>query len=437
MKNNLFYLFIILVLTACTFGKKNKLQNSAFIYSENISKAQPFFKIYHNSNTESTLFCKLKSKELLSVFSASEKQNKINYSISGKLFLADNKSIVIDSFTLQKSIVDTAKWIKETFTFSSNLNEHYMLKINFTDENKLVKAEKIIYFEKEKDAKENFQIFKEQKIQFATTFNLNDTLIIQNNTEQEKLSVRYFNENFPLAKAPFVLGAIKSKEIIADKFFSITSDTTFFILPINRQGIYQILENETFKNGMSILAFENDFPKITSAKNMIAPLQYICSNEEFLQLKEINNKKIAIDEFWLSRAKGDKSQAKKLIQTFYKRVENANSFFTSYKAGWKTDRGMIMIIFGAPNIIYQSKEGESWIYGEKNNMYALNFTFTKIKNKFSDKDFELNRSAYFKNIWSTAQRSWREGHAYSDMDIKEKIYEQERRQRQSQLYFWY
>ena len=63
--------------------------------------------------------------------------------------------------------------------------------------------------------------------------------------------------------------------------------------------------------------------------------------------------------------------------------------------------------------------------------------FTKIKNKFSDKDFELNRSAYFKNIWSTAQRSWREGHAYSDMDIKEKIYEQERRQRQSQLYFWY
>ena len=40
---------------------------------------------------------------------------------------------------------------------------------------------------------------------------------------------------------------------------------------------------------------------------------------------------------------------------------------------------MIMVVFGAPNIIYQSKEGESWIYGEKNNMYALNFTFTKIK----------------------------------------------------------
>tara|TARA_Y100000780_G_scaffold207249_1_gene203487 strand:- start:286 stop:798 length:513 start_codon:yes stop_codon:yes gene_type:complete len=170
---------------------------------------------------------------------------------------------------------------------------------------------------------------------------------------------------------------------------------------------------------------------------MITPLQYICSKEEFVQLNEIKNPKIAIDEFWLSKTKGDKNQAKKIIRTFYKRVEDANTFFTCYKAGWKTDRGMIMIIFGTPNIIYQSIEGESWIYGEKNNVFSLNFTFTKMENKFTDNDYQLNRSVYFKNIWNTAQSAWRDGHAYSDMDIKEKIYEQERRQRQSQLYFWY
>ena len=134
---------------------------------------------------------------------------------------------------------------------------------------------------------------------------------------------------------------------------------------------------------------------------------------------------------------GDKEQAKKVIRTFYKRVKDANTFFTSYKAGWKTDRGMIMIIFGTPNIIYQSIDGESWIYGEKNNVFSLNFSFTKMENKFTDNDYQLNRSVYFKNIWNTAQSAWRDGHAYSDMDIKEKIYEQERRQRQSQLYFWY
>ena len=171
---------------------------------------------------------------------------------------------------------------------------------------------------------------------------------------------------------------------------------------------------------------------------MLGTLEYISTKEEMRELILAKDKKIAVDQYWISKAKNDKQKGKKLIRTFYKRVENANRFFTSYKAGWKTDRGMILIIFGAPNIIHQSKKGESWIYGEKNNMYALNFTFTKIKNKFSNNDFQLNRSAYFKNIWNTAQSAWQDGYPYSDMDIKEKIYEQqERRQRQSQFYFWY
>ena len=152
MKTNLLYFFIILVFTACTFGKKNNLQNQAFIYTENIKKAQPLLKIYHNSNNESTLFFKIKSSELLSVFSANEKQNKINYLISGRLFLVEDESLAIDSFTLQKSRIDTIKWIEETFSFSSNLHEHYLLKIDFTDENNLVKSTKTIYFEKEKES---------------------------------------------------------------------------------------------------------------------------------------------------------------------------------------------------------------------------------------------------------------------------------------------
>ena len=286
--------------------------------------------------------------------------------------------------------------------------------------------------------KDDYLVFNNgNQLQFSNYFNINDTLVIKNNSHQKNLFIKYYNEYFPLAKPPFVVGELKSKEITEDKAFSLITDTTFFILPIKEMGIYQILENGNTENGMSILAFENDFQKTTYAKDMMTPLQYICSKEEFLQLNEIKNPKIAIDEFWLSKTKGDKTQAKKIIRTFYKRVEDANTFFTCYKAGWKTDRGMIMIIFGTPNIIYQSIDGESWIYGEKNNVFSLNFTFTKMENKFTDNDYQLNRSVYFKNIWNTAQSAWRDGHAYSDMDIKEKIYEQERRQRQSQLYFWY
>lgn len=437
MKNNLLYLFIILIFNACSLGKKKNLQNQAFIYTESTTRAQPLFKIYHNSNNESTLFFKVKSSELLSVFSPNEKQNKINYSISGKLFLAENERVVIDSFALQKSRIDTIKWIEENFSFSSNLHEHYLLKIDFIDENKIEKITKTIYFEKENDSKENFQLVKQQKMQFITSFNIGDTLFIKHNTTKKNLFVRYFKEEFIASPTPFAIGAINSNKINPKDIFTLTTDTTFFILLLNQEGIYQITESETTDKGLNILSFKNDFPVITAANEMVAPLQYISTKEEMQDVSLAKNTKIAMDQFWLSKAKNDQQKARKLIRTYYKRVENANRFFTSYKEGWKTDRGMIMIIFGAPNIIYQSEQGESWIYGEKNNMNALNFTFTKIENTFTDNDYQLNRSVYFKNIWNTAQNAWRNGYAYSDMDIKEKIYEQEKRQRQSQLYFWY
>ena len=438
MKNSLLYFFLILLLSGCIFGKKNNLQNRAFIYSENLKQAQPFFKVYNDSKTTSTLYCNIKTRNFLSIYSSNEKQNKINYILTGNLYL-DGEGFAVDSFSISKNIAtDTITEISEKISLQTKEGEKYLLKIKLIDNHKISTTIHSISIDKSKMNKDDYLVFNNgNQLQFSSYFNINDSLFIQNNSQQKNLFIKYYNEYFPLAKPPFSVGEVKSKEITADKVFPLITDTTFFILPINEIGIYQILESENTENGMSILAFENNFPKITSAKDMISPLKYICTNEEFLQLNEIKNPKIAIDEFWIGKTKGDKQQAVKLIQIYYNRVEDANIFFSSYKAGWKTDRGMIMIIFGAPNIIYQSIEGESWIYGEKNNVFSLNFTFTKMENKFTDNDYQLNRSVYFKNIWNTAQSAWRDGHAYSDMDIKEKIYEQERRQRQSQLYFWY
>ena len=437
MKNKSLYFFIIL-LTACTFGKKNNLQNRAFIDSKKIKKVQVIFKIYNNSRTTSILYCKIRTANLLSLFSSKEKQNKINYTLEGKVYLVGVDSPV-DSFSISKEIaIDTMNKITEKINLQCKEKEKYIIEISLIDHHKVSTTKHSINIDRAVINKNDYLILnKKNKLKFSSYFNTSDTLFIQNNTNQKTLFVKYYKEKFPLAQPPFLVEKIKSKKIKAENIFLIPTDTTLFLFPINKIGIYQILDKEEAENGMSILSFDNDFPKINTAKNMILPLQYICTNEEFSKLQEAKNPKIAIDEFWLARTKDDKDQAEKLIYTFYKRAEYSNAFFTSYKAGWKTDRGMIMIVFGAPNIIYQSKEGESWIYGEKNNMYALNFTFTKIKNKFSDNDFQLNRSAYFKNIWNIAQESWREGHAYSDMDIKKKIYEQERRERQSQLYFWY
>ena len=429
------FMMMIIFLNACTFGKKD-LQNTAYLYQEKFPKINAEYQVFHNSSIESTLSCRIKSNEFLSVFSANEKQKKINLSINGQLYLDKEESIPLDSFANEINVSDSVKLITEEFTFRSKLNEKYLLKITLKDLSKSTTSIKKIYFEKGDDSKENFRVFKNGEQQYSNIFNVGDSLLIFHNSEKENLSVRFFNEDFDVAEPPFNIGRIKAAEIYPKNNFNITSDKEFFILHITQKGIYQITTNDQEK-GLNILSFRKGFPTVSNTNDMIATLEYINTKEELQKLTTVQEKKIALDQFWLNKTKHDKKIAKKLIRTYYKRVENANKFFTSYKAGWKTDRGMIMIVFGTPNIIYESKDGESWIYGEKNTMYALNFTFTKIKNKFSENDFQLNRSAYFKNPWNTAKDSWRNGHPYSDIDIKERIHEQERRQKQNQFYFWY
>ena len=137
MKNKSLYFFIIL-LTACAFGKKNNLQNRAFIYSENIKKAQPIFKTYNNSKTTSILYCKIKTSDFLNVFSASEKQNKINYTLEGKLFLL-TEDFLVDSFSISKNIAtDTIKEITEKINLQCEEGEKYILKISLIDNHRIV-----------------------------------------------------------------------------------------------------------------------------------------------------------------------------------------------------------------------------------------------------------------------------------------------------------
>ena len=136
MKNKSLYFFIIL-LTACTFGKKNNLQNRAFIYSEKTKKAQPIFKIYNNSKTTSVLYCKIRTVNLLSIFSSSKKQNRINYTLEGKVYLVGVDSPV-DSFSISKDIAtDTINKITEEINLQCKEGEKYIIEIKLIDNHKV------------------------------------------------------------------------------------------------------------------------------------------------------------------------------------------------------------------------------------------------------------------------------------------------------------
>jgi GWxTD domain-containing protein len=118
--------------------------------------------------------------------------------------------------------------------------------------------------------------------------------------------------------------------------------------------------------------------------------------------------KFTLDSFWLSIG-GSEDYSRKLIKTFYQKVEYANRSFTSHKEGWKTDRGMVYIIFGKPDAVYRHNDQEEWDY-ENVNDNSLTFSFRKRNDLYSnDDEYELVRKPVYESYWKFMVERWRKG----------------------------
>ncbi|MFL5728380.1 MAG: GWxTD domain-containing protein [Cytophagaceae bacterium] len=172
-------------------------------------------------------------------------------------------------------------------------------------------------------------------------------------------------------------------------------------------GFYFLSAPES-QAGFSLLAVDNKFPRLTRPEEMIGPLAYITTAREYARMKESLTPKFTLDSFWLSIG-GSEEYSKKLIKTYYQKVEYANRSFTSYKEGWKTDRGMIYIVFGKPDAVYRHNDQEEWDY-ENVNENSLTFSFRKRNDLYSnDDDYELVRKPVYEAYWKFMVEKWRKG----------------------------
>ena len=89
------------------------------------------------------------------------------------------------------------------------------------------------------------------------------------------------------------------------------------------------------------------------------------------------DKRRMFNEFWKKRDPTPKTDYNELMEEYYSRVDYANKNFGHYMEGWKTDRGMVYIIFGIPNNIERhpfdmdAKPYEVWTYYEINREFTF------------------------------------------------------------------
>jgi GWxTD domain-containing protein len=155
------------------------------------------------------------------------------------------------------------------------------------------------------------------------------------------------------------------------------------------------------------------FPELIGAEELVAPLRYIASRSEFNRLSTADHPKLALDQFWLACGSSSES-ARGLLNTYYSRVEEANLAFSGMVEGWRTDRGMIHVVFGVPQRVRRDAWNEYWIYGEEGTANALTFHFRKKSNALDNNHFELQRSIQFRSVWDRGISNWRNGRVRGD-----------------------
>ena len=236
----------------------------------------------------------------------------------------------------------------------------------------------------------------------------NEEVVIQKiNGETQPLIVRYFKNNFEPASSPMNLNPrTLSASLTADSVFTIQTNQN---IQFSREGLYSISSDTTLLESMGLLVVDERFPKMTRPQRLLQPLLYMSTNTEINEIKKSEDFKKALDTYWLNLMNGDAALAQQSIRSYYGRVEEANKLFTTYKEGWKTDKGMIFVILGSPNKVQRSKDREVWTYTQQGNAQNVNFTFNRRNNQFVDDHYELVRYADYQPIWYPVVEAWRNG----------------------------
>lgn len=372
--------------------------------------------VYHTSDSISTIYIQVQLKDLQYVKKSIDGQPVAEFKVSYELYDSWDDKNPADSASFLYS--DTTGFGTDlemivNFDVPTSFPGNYILKISLTDLNR----------ESDNSIFKVIEIFKETGFEAQNFFLTDDTgypvfgrhfqtgkyfKIHFNDTGVEKFVVRYYDREMPIAKTPFATEKDFTFKFEPDSFFTISmSGGESQLLELPYRGIYHFQTDAAQTQGLTLYHFDEGFPEVSSPAQAIAPLRYLTTQKEFDELISYSDLKTAVDSFWLERASQHPERAKNMIQRYYSRVQDANLYFTSFTEGWKTDRGLIYIIYGPPSEVYRSKDEEEWIYGEKGNPLSIKFYFYKVDNPFTDNDYRLQRSPMYKTSWYIAIENWR------------------------------
>lgn len=208
----------------------------------------------------------------------------------------------------------------------------------------------------------------------------------------QTLFVSYYKDNFPAASPPFTdIDRKADRFMFYDSTFQIKSGDTF---TPTKMGLYLFQQDTSAAEGFAYRCTNEIYPKFSKISDLIGPMIFITTQDEYSALLKTENDKTKFDKVILDIT-GDADRARSFIRNYFRRVELANIYFSSFKEGWKTDRGMIYLIFGMPDEVSKNDGTEVWFYKST----RTSFTFVKSGSVYDPDNYVLVRDKRFMETW--------------------------------------
>ena len=403
------------LISACGTSGKLSHENLSSRFSYGNELLSPQVSLFHKNVDSSEIYFEIPVDGLL--YKNNGNEFLAGLSIRWAVYASYTSSMPVDSgSTAFRVISDKEKSaFRNKFSFPLQRKQDYILRLEFEDVNRNVKACRYMQIHREGVLSANdFLLCDTVGVPlYRSHVQLGEIVKLRSNRpEALPFKVRCYYREFPLAFLPF--------RVIEDPVFEMASDSAYAVdlrmdpvLSFSKEGIYFFQSDTSTAQGFAVFCFEKGFPMVTRPAQLIEATRYLTTKREYEQLKFASDQKSALDKFWLDVG-GNYERGRGLIKAYYSRVQEANRLYTSYLEGWKTDRGMMHMIFGKPQSIYRDGETEQWTYNNMPGFPEMLFVFRKMNNPFTVNDYALIRQQSYENVWYIAVDQWRQGRIVND-----------------------
>lgn len=413
-------LLVVVLFVSTAAGVNNstvRKLNLAAMYYPMATTIHPVYKVYHNNDNTSLLFVKIFTNELMFAPSNVDGNSAGKVEVNYTLFevLGDSAMIVADSgvykFSIDEDIV--GKRFYSQIPVKAETGKLYQLRV--VAEDKLRKTINVKYIDVDKQtvySAQNYNLTNHNDIPYFANVVKSSSLfrIKMRYRDSEKIYVKYYKHAYSAPKPTYSynISSLFNKE--ADSLWVFDYDHKL-TMQLYYEGYYLISADTSKSGGLLISNYGAGFPKVSSADEMIKPLQYITLKKEYDDILEQKNTKLAVDNFWIGKGTG-MSRGRELIRIYYNRVYFSNYYFTSGVPGWASDRGMVYIMYGPPQKLERTASSEVWYYWIDDTPEPVKFNFTYRPSEYYTNDFVLNRTNSQEWHWQDALVAWRNGRIF-------------------------